>query len=193
MYELRYDPRICQACPTVDCLVRCQYMDLDLAAARAEKDKLLAGEMNRVLTDCVTCYGCEEYCPSGNHPFYQIVERQEALGVLPAPVPITRQQHAAPVVGEHAQFQQQTDQKKQAAVGAVGQSAQGEAELPSHQGAVLALYRPGQQQSGDQGRDDAGYSERDLGDQIGAVGEQQRQQGVRHALGQPLDQTGARR
>ena len=92
MYELRYDPRICQSCPTVDCLVRCQYMDFDRAAARAEKDKLLAGEMSRVLTDCVTCYGCEEYCPSGNHPFYQIVERQEALGVLPAPVPITRQQ-----------------------------------------------------------------------------------------------------
>ena len=92
MTELRYDPDICKACPTVDCLVRCQYIDLDLAAARAEKDRLLAGENSRVLTECVTCYGCEEHCPNGNHPFYLIVERQEQRGVLPAPVPIVRQQ-----------------------------------------------------------------------------------------------------
>ncbi len=92
MTELRFDPNLCRACATVDCLVRCQYLDLDLPGARIEKDLILDGRPSRVLTDCVTCYGCEEYCPHGNHPFYLIVERQEQLGIQPAPAPITRQQ-----------------------------------------------------------------------------------------------------
>jgi len=92
MSALAYDPALCEACETLDCLVRCQYMDLDLASARAEKDRLLRGEKTRILTDCATCYACEEYCPYGNHPFYQLVERQEELGVEPVPLPITNQQ-----------------------------------------------------------------------------------------------------
>lgn len=92
MPVLSYDPAVCEACETLDCLMRCQYIDLDLAAARAEKDRLLRGEKTRLLTDCATCYACEEYCPQGNHPFYQIVERQEELGVQPVPAPITHQQ-----------------------------------------------------------------------------------------------------
>jgi len=45
-----------------------------------------------VLSECATCYACEEYCPHGNHPFYQIVELQEARGIHPAPKPIEKQQ-----------------------------------------------------------------------------------------------------
>ena len=92
MYELQYDPQICKQCETIDCLVRCQHMDLDLEQARAEKTKILQGEDSRVLTECITCYACEEYCPNNNHPFYLIVERQEEHGILPAPKPITEQQ-----------------------------------------------------------------------------------------------------
>jgi Fe-S oxidoreductase len=67
-------------------------MDFDLPTARVEKNNILSGKDSPVLSNCVTCYACEEYCPNGNHPFYQIVERQEERGFLPAPEPITKQQ-----------------------------------------------------------------------------------------------------
>ena len=92
MYALKYDPQICVQCETCDCLMHCQYMDFELAEAKAEKEKILAGQNSEVLSNCVTCYACEEYCPADNHPFYQIVERQEEQGILPVPIPITKQQ-----------------------------------------------------------------------------------------------------
>ena len=92
MYKLQYDPEICAKCRTFDCFVRCQYMDLDLEEARQEIHHLLRGEDSRVLNECATCYACEEYCPHGNHPFYQIVDRQEQLKIRPVPIPLTTQQ-----------------------------------------------------------------------------------------------------
>jgi len=92
MYALNFDPQICEQCETCDCLMKCQYMRYDLAEAKAEKMNILKGRESKVLTDCVTCYACEAYCPSANHPFYQIVERQEEKGLLPVPSPITKQQ-----------------------------------------------------------------------------------------------------
>jgi len=92
MNELRYDEGVCAKCETIDCLMKCQYMDFDLDSAMKERDHILHGEDSRVLTDCVTCYACEEYCPYGNHPFYQIVERQEEKEAWPVPLPITHQQ-----------------------------------------------------------------------------------------------------
>ena len=67
-------------------------MTFDLEEAKREKANINSGKDSRVLTECATCYACEEYCPNGNHPFYLIVERQEEKGILPAPAPITRQQ-----------------------------------------------------------------------------------------------------
>lgn len=92
MYELKYASEICEKCETVDCLMRCQYMEMTLKEAREERLKILRGEDSKVLYDCTTCYACEEYCPHGNHPFYLIVERQEEKEIRPAPTPLTRQQ-----------------------------------------------------------------------------------------------------
>ena len=92
MYDVNYDPDICVRCETLDCLTRCQYMDLDLESARRERRRILNGEDSRVLQDCVTCYACEEYCPFDNHPFYLIVDRQEEKGFWPVPIPLTKQQ-----------------------------------------------------------------------------------------------------
>jgi len=92
VYELKYDKDICATCETIDCLMRCQYMEMDLESARQERERILNGEDSRVLTDCVTCYACEEYCPSNNHPFYLIVDRQEEKGIWPVPKPVTNQQ-----------------------------------------------------------------------------------------------------
>lgn len=92
MYELRYDPQICEECETVDCLMRCQYINIDLEEAKKERQKIIAGQDSRVLHECATCYACEEYCPYDNHPFYLIVERQEQLETRPVPIPIAKQQ-----------------------------------------------------------------------------------------------------
>ena len=92
MERINFDPAICEACETIDCLTRCGYMTFDLKTAAEERKRLLQGEDSRVLHDCVTCYACEEYCPHQNHPFYLIVERQEELGIKPVPTPITKQQ-----------------------------------------------------------------------------------------------------
>ena len=92
VYDLKYDPDICLQCETVDCLMRCQYLDFDLETAKKEKLRLINGEESVVLTECATCYACEEYCPNGNHPFYLITERQEEKGFWPVPRPLTNQQ-----------------------------------------------------------------------------------------------------
>lgn len=91
MANLHFDEQICATCPTADCLVKCQYLKLDRAGAHREMMKIVNGEDSSVLHDCVTCYGCEEYCSRGNHPFYLICERREEKGIFTAPRPITNQ------------------------------------------------------------------------------------------------------
>jgi Fe-S oxidoreductase len=92
MYELKFDPTICEKCKSCDCIMKCQYIDMDLEKAREEHGKLVRGEDSEILTQCVTCYACEEYCPYHNHPFYLIVERQEEKGIHPVPKPIEKSQ-----------------------------------------------------------------------------------------------------
>jgi Fe-S oxidoreductase len=67
-------------------------MKFTIEEAKREKWNIIRGEDSRVLRDCATCYACEEYCPKGNHPFYQIVEMQEARGMQVVPRPIEKQQ-----------------------------------------------------------------------------------------------------
>ncbi len=92
MYALNFSKDICLACETLDCLLRCQYIDIDIKSAKVEKKKIITGQDSYVLKQCTTCYACEEYCPNRNHPFFQIVELQEKKGYSPAPRPITNQQ-----------------------------------------------------------------------------------------------------
>jgi Fe-S oxidoreductase len=91
MYRLKFDEDLCRTCPTYDCLVKCQYTDLDTDEAKVEMTKIIKGEDSSVLQDCVTCYGCEEYCKRGNHPFYLITDMREQKGILTSPRAITRQ------------------------------------------------------------------------------------------------------
>lgn len=91
MVKLNFDENKCLACETRDCLVKCQYLDMDAAEAGEEMEKLIAGKDCRVLHECRTCYACEEYCPMGNHPFYLIVQRQEELNIPPLPEPLIKQ------------------------------------------------------------------------------------------------------
>ena len=49
MYELKYDPNICARCKTIDCLMRCQYIDLTIDEAKRENRLILDGGRSRVL------------------------------------------------------------------------------------------------------------------------------------------------
>lgn len=91
MYVLKHDEDVCATCPSPDCLLKCQYMDMDKEQAHAEIMKVIRGEDSPVLQQCMTCYGCEEYCRRGNHPYYLICERREEKGILTAARPITNQ------------------------------------------------------------------------------------------------------
>ena len=92
MQRLRFNPDVCLKCETIDCIMRCQYIHLELERAKEEHDRLVLGQRSSILENCVTCYACEEYCPHGNHPFYQIVEQQELLDIHPVPRPIEKSQ-----------------------------------------------------------------------------------------------------
>ncbi|MHA1373115.1 MAG: (Fe-S)-binding protein, partial [Promethearchaeota archaeon] len=78
-----FDSSHCADCEKVDCLTRCQWIEFkDIEEARAEKSKMINGEESRVLTECVTCFACDEYCPYGSHPFDLITELQEKYNSL---------------------------------------------------------------------------------------------------------------
>jgi len=37
VYDINFDPAICESCDTCDCLMKCQYMTFDLEEAKREK------------------------------------------------------------------------------------------------------------------------------------------------------------
>ena len=92
MYQLKFDQKVCASCRSADCLLKCQYMTFTgHKEAHGEMMKIMKGKDSRVLSECMTCYACEEYCTRGNHPFYLISEKREEKGIFTAPRPITNQ------------------------------------------------------------------------------------------------------
>ncbi|NOY70210.1 MAG: (Fe-S)-binding protein [Deltaproteobacteria bacterium] len=95
MQSVIFHPDLCASCKSISCLMRCQYIEFSgIDEARAERKKINSGLDSRVLHECLTCYSCQEYCPNGNNPFFFLVEQQEKLGILPAPIPIVKEQLA---------------------------------------------------------------------------------------------------
>jgi len=79
-----FDSSYCAECKNVDCLTRCQWIEFSgVEDARAEKTKMINGEKSRVLSECVTCFACDEYCPNNSHPFDLITDLQEKYDSLP--------------------------------------------------------------------------------------------------------------
>ncbi len=68
-----------------ECLVRCQYVDLDQEKAISQIQELMAGKPAEILKECVTCCACNEYCPTGANPFDLINRLQEVHQSLPIP------------------------------------------------------------------------------------------------------------
>ncbi len=77
-----------------DCLTRCLYVDYDQERAVAEIKSLIAGEAAPILSSCVTCFACNEYCPTDARPFDLILERQEQFGSLGVKPEVIQSQEA---------------------------------------------------------------------------------------------------
>jgi Fe-S oxidoreductase len=68
-----------------DCLARCAYVDYDKERAASEIRDLIDGKEAPILSRCITCYACNEYCPQEARPFDLILERMEQYHSFPAP------------------------------------------------------------------------------------------------------------
>jgi Fe-S oxidoreductase len=77
-----FDETRCDLCG--DCLVRCSYVEYDKERAAAEIKALIEGREAPILSRCITCYACNEYCPQQIRPFDLILERMEEFGSFPA-------------------------------------------------------------------------------------------------------------
>ncbi|MFX1477740.1 MAG: heterodisulfide reductase-related iron-sulfur binding cluster [Promethearchaeota archaeon] len=80
-----FDKSNCSKCEDIDCLTRCQWMDIDKETARKEMEHMINGEDSFVLKECVTCFACDEYCPYDSHPFDLITELQEKFNTFNIP------------------------------------------------------------------------------------------------------------
>ncbi|MEJ2276203.1 MAG: (Fe-S)-binding protein [Candidatus Lokiarchaeota archaeon] len=78
-----FDSSNCNNCQNVDCLTRCQWINFENIDEAREEMKIMINEKeSRVLSECVTCFACEEYCPYGSHPFDLITTLQEKYNSL---------------------------------------------------------------------------------------------------------------
>ena len=64
-----------------ECLAMCQFVDYDEQQAKADMAKLIHQQPADILAKCVTCYGCNEYCPLGANPWDLINQMQEKTGL----------------------------------------------------------------------------------------------------------------
>jgi len=70
-----FKPELCDLCG--DCLVECQWMDVERGQAIEWFKAMMDGENSVALDKCITCYACNEICPQGANPFDLIAELQE--------------------------------------------------------------------------------------------------------------------
>ena len=79
-----WDPSKCDLCG--DCLVKCAYVDYDKDRAVAEIKLLMEGKDADILSKCITCIACNDYCPTGADPSNLIFKMQEKIGTCPIAV-----------------------------------------------------------------------------------------------------------
>lgn len=76
-----WDTSKCNLCG--DCLVKCQYISYDRNSAKAEIKALIEGKETKIVSQCVTCCACRQYCPTGADPFNLIMNAVEKAGIFP--------------------------------------------------------------------------------------------------------------
>jgi len=68
-----------------ECLTRCPYISYDEGRAKEAIRTLITGETAPILTECITCAACNDFCPLGANPWDLIAWRQEETGILGIP------------------------------------------------------------------------------------------------------------
>ncbi len=68
-----------------ECLTRCPYISYDETQAKEAIQSLIAGEIAPILTACITCAACNDFCPLGANPWDLIAWRQEQTEILGIP------------------------------------------------------------------------------------------------------------
>jgi len=76
-----WDASKCDLCG--DCLVKCLYANYDKDKAVAEIKALMEGKEAEIISQCITCCACRQYCPTGADPFSLIISMQEKAGIFP--------------------------------------------------------------------------------------------------------------
>ena len=76
-----WDASKCNLCG--DCLVKCLYVDYDRDEAVANIKALMEGETADIVSKCITCCACQEYCPTGADPFTLIMNAVEKAEIFP--------------------------------------------------------------------------------------------------------------
>lgn len=67
-----------------ECLEKCQWIEADKDQAVKWMSAMINRERTPVIDQCITCYACNEYCPTDAAPFDLIAELQEKFQVVPA-------------------------------------------------------------------------------------------------------------
>jgi len=70
-----FKPDLCDSCG--DCLVECQWISAERDQAIDWMNAMIEGNTTPVLGECITCYACNENCPTDANPFDLIAELQE--------------------------------------------------------------------------------------------------------------------
>lgn len=78
----------CKTCKTQSCLIKCQYIDINQEDAKVEILKIVNGEDSHILSECIVCFACQEYCELNARPFDQITKLQEKYGSLNVAPPV---------------------------------------------------------------------------------------------------------
>lgn len=81
-----FDKDKCNVCG--DCLTNCAYVDYTKEQAVAEMEALISGKPASILSSCITCMACHEYCEKGAQPFDLISAMQEKTQALKVPAEI---------------------------------------------------------------------------------------------------------
>jgi Fe-S oxidoreductase len=79
---VQFDLRLCDFSKCKgECLTHCLFVDYDEKQAKSDMAKLIAGEPADIIANCVTCYACNEFCPTGANPWELINFMQQKTGL----------------------------------------------------------------------------------------------------------------